>query len=135
MGDRAPVAWPAALLALLTAHLVGDFLVQTEWQATTKNGGLTYPTSRKALLAHVSAYTASFTPAFVWIARRKGPVRAVEVAVAVALPHLAIDDGRIVETWLREVKRAPQPSPGLRVAVDQSFHVVCLLGAALLAGR
>jgi hypothetical protein len=38
-----------------------------------------------------------------------------------------------VELWLHEVKRASQPPPALAVAVDQSFHVICLLGAALLA--
>ena len=55
------------------------------------------------------------------------------VGGAVAIPHLLVDDGRLVDVWLREVKRAQHPPPALTVAVDQSFHVICLLGAALVA--
>jgi hypothetical protein len=130
--DR-PLGWPAVLLSLLASHLAGDFLVQTEWQAVNKTGGLRESRSRKALLAHVIAYTASFSPALAWIARRTSVQRALMVGGAVAIPHLLVDDGRLVEVWVREVKRASQPPPALTVAVDQSFHVICLLGAALLA--
>jgi Protein of unknown function (DUF3307) len=133
VGNRPPVGWPGALLALLTAHLVGDFLIQTEWQAVNKTGGLGDSRSRRALLAHVVAYTASFSPALLWIGRGTSTRRALAVGGAVAVPHLLVDDGRLVELWLRKVKRAPQPPPALAVAVDQSFHVLCLLGAALLA--
>ena len=121
------------LLGLLASHLTGDFLVQTEWQAVNKTGGLREPRSRKALLAHVIAYTASFAPALAWIGRRTSAKRAVMVGGAVAIPHLLVDDGGLVELWLREVKRASKPAPALAIAVDQSFHVICLLGAALLA--
>lgn len=133
MADRTPVGWPGALLALLTAHLVGDFLVQTEWQAVNKTGGLGNSRSRRALFVHVLVYTASFSPAFLWIGSRTSARRALLVGGAVAVPHLLVDDGRLVELWLRKVKRAPQPPPALTVAVDQSFHVLCLLGAALIA--
>lgn len=107
--------------------------MQTEWQAVNKAGGLRESRSRKALLAHVFAYTTSFVPALVWIGRRTSVQRSVMVGGAVAIPHLVIDDGRLVEVWLREVKRAQQPPAALAVAVDQSFHVICLLGAALVA--
>ncbi|MBV8734338.1 MAG: hypothetical protein JO120_06120, partial [Solirubrobacterales bacterium] len=50
-----------------------------------------------------------------------------------AVPHMLVDDGRLVELWLREVKRAQHPPAALAVAVDQSFHVISLLGAALVA--
>ena len=46
----------------------------------------------------------------------------------IALPHVFIDDGRFVAVWLRQVKHSPDPAPSLRLMVDQSFHVVCLLG-------
>lgn len=130
--DRPP-GWPAVLLSLLASHLAGDVLIQTEWQAVNKAGGLRETRSRKALLAHVSAYTASFFPALVWIGRRTSVQRAVMVGGVVAIPHLLVDDGRLVDVWLREVKRAQHPPPALTVAVDQSFHVICLLGAALVA--
>lgn len=127
------MSWPAALLALLASHLAGDFLLQTEWQAVNKTGGLTDPQSRRALLAHVAAYTVAFIPALVWIGTQTNAGRAVAVGAVVAVPHLLIDDGHLVRAWVRDFKRAPNPSPGLLIAVDQSFHVLCLLGAALVA--
>jgi hypothetical protein len=51
----------------------------------------------------------------------------------IAVPHLVLDDGNFVRLWLRVVKRAPDPSPALTISVDQTFHVVCLVGAAALA--
>jgi hypothetical protein len=53
--------------------------------------------------------------------------------VLVAATHLAIDEGRLVRIWLRKVKHAVSPSPALSIAVDQSFHLLCLFGAALVA--
>jgi hypothetical protein len=57
----------------------------------------------------------------------------VAVGALIAIPHLLIDDGRIVSAWLRVVKHVPDPALGLRIAVDQTFHGICLLGAALVA--
>ncbi len=127
------MSWPAALLALLVSHLVGDFLLQTEWQALTKVRGLGDPVSRRALGRHVVNYTVAFTPALVWIGLETSAARAVAVGALVAIPHLLIDDGHLVRSWLRDVKHAREPSPALWMTVDQTFHVLCLLGAALLA--
>ena len=55
------------------------------------------------------------------------------MAVLIAIPHVLVDDGHFVQVWMREVKHAPDPAPSLRLMVDQSFHVVCLLAAALTA--
>lgn len=38
-----------------------------------------------------------------------------------------------MRAWLREVKGADEPTVGISIAVDQSLHLLCLLGAALLA--
>jgi hypothetical protein len=127
------MSWPAALLALLVSHLVGDFLLQTEPQALGKLNGLADSRGRRALLHHLTYYMVAFIPALVWIGAETSVTRAVAVAALVAVPHLLIDDGWIVGFWLREVKRAPNADLGLRIAVDQTFHVVCLLGAALIA--
>jgi Protein of unknown function (DUF3307) len=127
------VSWSAVLLALLVSHLVGDLLFQTEWQAVNKVGGFGDATARRALLHHLGLYMCAFVPALVWIGAETSPARAVLVAAVVAVPHILIDDGHLVSVWLRNVKRAPSPALGLRVAVDQTFHVVCLLVAALIA--
>jgi hypothetical protein len=127
------VTWPAAFLALVVSHAAGDVLLQTDWQALNKVRGLGDPLGRRALLQHVSTYTIAFVPALVWIGLNTSAGRAVAVAAIVSVPHLAIDDGRLVRGWLHEVKGAREPGLGLLIAVDQSFHALCLLGAALLA--
>src|SRR6202030_3870489 len=68
--DRAPaMSWPALFLVLVLSHLVGDFLLQTNWQAIHKIHGLSrIPESRRALLIHGFAYTLAFLPALGWVA-------------------------------------------------------------------
>ena len=127
------MSWSAALLALLVSHLVGDVLLQTEWQARKKPDGLGDRIGRRALVQHVAVYTVCFVPALVWIGAEVDAARAGLVGALVALPHLLIDDGRFVDAWLHRVKRVREPAAGLAIAVDQSFHVLCLAGAALAA--
>jgi hypothetical protein len=127
------MTWPAVLAAFLVCHLAGDLLLQTEWQALTKVRGLGDPEGRRALTAHVLTYMLPYLPVLVWIGEERGVMRAVVVALLIALPHVLVDDGRLVGVWLRQVKHSPDPAPSLRLMVDQSFHVVCLLGVAVLA--
>ncbi|HXW59815.1 MAG TPA: DUF3307 domain-containing protein [Solirubrobacteraceae bacterium] len=122
-----------ALLVLLVSHIVGDVLLQTEWQARTKALGLGDASGRRALAAHLCTYVLAFVPALVWIGVETSAVRAVAVGAFVALTHLLIDDGRLVVAWLENVKHAHNPPLALAIAVDQSLHVVCLLGAAVIA--
>jgi hypothetical protein len=132
-GGDAHVGWSAALLALLISHLVGDVLLQTDWQAQHKTKGLGDAGARRALVNHVAAYTLAFVPALAWIGRHRGPARALAVGGLVAGPHLVIDDGRLVRAWLREVKQTPAAPQALTIAVDQSFHVLSLAAAAVVA--
>jgi hypothetical protein len=127
------MSWPAALVALLVSHVVGDVLLQTDWQALHKVRGLGDPVARRALFRHVATYTIAFVPALVWIGNNTSAARAVAIGALVAIPHLLIDDGHAVRAWLRDVKGAERPTLGLSIAVDQSFHLLCLLGAALVA--
>ena len=127
------MTWSSVLMALLVSHVVGDVLLQTDWEALNKRGGLTGSQSARALLKHLFTYTLAFVPALVWIGEDRSAARALEIAAVVALPHLLIDDGRLVAFWLERVKGAKRPGLALTIAVDQSFHIVCLLGAALLA--
>jgi hypothetical protein len=131
--SREPLAWPPLFASFLVCHLGGDLLLQTEWQALTKVRGLGDPEGRRALLAHATTYTLVYTPALAWIAADRSAVRAAGTAALIALPHILVDDGRFVRSWLRQVKHSPEPAPNLRLMVDQSFHVVCLFGAAMLA--
>jgi Protein of unknown function (DUF3307) len=125
--------WPSLFAAFLVCHLSGDLLLQTEWQALTKVRGLDDPEGRRALIAHATTYTLAYAPALAWIGAGRTPARAAGTAALIGLPHILVDDGRFVRGWLRQVKHSPEPAPGLRLMVDQSFHVVCLFGAAMAA--
>jgi hypothetical protein len=129
------VSWVAVLAAFLVAHMVGDYLLQTDWQARNKRCGLGGdPVARRALLAHVTTYTLAFVPIFVWIADDLDAVWAVVCAALIFLPHLVIDDGRVVSEYMTRVKRANGFEAGLAASVDQSFHVLSLFLVALLVG-
>ena len=52
----------------------------------------------------------------------------------IVIPHWIQDDGRMLDAYMLRVKGLGKTSPGLRIAVDQSFHVVALLLTALLVG-
>jgi hypothetical protein len=129
------VPWVEVFAVLVISHLVGDFLVQTEWQASNKLGGLSGPpTARRALLAHITTYTLCFVPALIWLAGSIGWA-AVGIGVLIAVPHYVQDDGRLLSAYLLRVKRTPSAQPGdlLYVAVDQAFHLLALFCVALLA--
>ena len=129
------MSWVSVFAAFLVAHMVGDYLFQTDWQARNKRGGLSgRGESRRALVSHVTSYTIAFVPAFVWIGTELDAGWAVVAAVLVFLPHLGIDDGRIVRLYLSRVKRADGFDVGLAASVDQSFHVLSLFLVAILIG-
>jgi hypothetical protein len=115
--------------------MVGDYLLQTDWQARNKRCGLGGdPVARRALFAHVTTYTLAFVPAFIWIADELDAAWAVVSAALIFLPHLVIDDGRVVREYMTRVKRANGFEAGLAASVDQSFHVLSLFLVALLVG-
>ena len=126
--------WVEVFAVFVVCHLVGDFLLQTNWQATHKIGGLGRdPVSRRALLSHTLTYTAAFIPALIWIGFEIGAGWAVGVAALIAIPHLLQDDGRALDAYMREVKGVGDDAPpGLRLAVDQTGHFIALFLLALL---
>jgi hypothetical protein len=125
--------WAEVFVVFLVSHLVGDFGIQTEWQAQNKHGGLgPDPSARRALLAHVVTYTLVFVPAFVWLWDDLG-FGVLALAALVSLPHMIQDDGRLLDSYVVHVKRTdPGSHPAVRLAVDQTFHLVVLFGLALL---
>jgi hypothetical protein len=123
------------MAGFLVAHMVGDYLLQTDWQARHKRGGLTGdPVALRALLAHVTTYTLAFVPALIWIGNNTSPGVGVLAGVLIFIPHLIVDDGRLVRFYLARVKRADGFDLGLAASVDQSFHVLSLCLVAILVG-
>ena len=126
--------WPDIVAVLVVCHLAGDYLLQTEWQAANKHGGLgPDPIRRRALFAHVTTYGLAFVPALIWLASDIGGWIAV-AAAAILVPHLVQDDGRLVLSYLRAVKRSSAgPTDFVFIAVDQTLHVLALFAVALAA--
>jgi hypothetical protein len=125
--------WSDVFIVFAVSHLVGDFVLQTEWQAQHKRGGLgPDPVARKALAAHVFTYTLAFVPAFVWLWGDLGP-GVLALAALLAGTHWVQDDGRALAGYARSVKHTdPVRHPAVLAAADQSLHAVVLLGLALL---
>ena len=130
------MAWVEVFALFIVCHLAGDYLLQTEWQATNKRGGLgTDPLRRRALVSHIVSYTLAFVPVFVWLGDDLDAFAVAGVAAGVALPHLVQDDGRLLSRYMDVVKKAPaSQNVSVMAAVDQSFHVLTLLLLALAAG-
>ncbi len=127
--------WAEITIVFWVSHLFGDFLLQTDWQATSKLGGLGRDrTARLALFSHVGVYTLCFVPALIWIGEATSALGAVGLGAVIFIPHLVIDDGRLLHAYMLRVKGSRDPqSAGLVAAVDQSLHLISLWGTALLA--
>lgn len=130
--------WPAVFVTFVVSHAVGDYLLQTDWQARHKHGGLAggreAAISRRALLTHVATYTLAFVPIFValWDSLGAG---VIGVAALVAVPHLMQDDGRMLMAYILRVKRCDaETARQIFTPVDQAFHLLALFLVALVAG-
>ncbi|MBO9534029.1 MAG: DUF3307 domain-containing protein [Solirubrobacteraceae bacterium] len=126
--------WAELFIVLIAGHLVGDFILQTEWQAVYKSGGLSGDRTRaRALWTHVAWYSLSMLPALIWIAQSAGGVAAALGAfVVIAVPHAIQDDRRLLAAYARRVKHMdPDAEPLVMLGLDQSFHTVALLLTAL----
>jgi Protein of unknown function (DUF3307) len=129
------VPWVEVLGVFIVCHLAGDYLLQTDWQATNKHGGLgSDREARRALVTHGATYTLAYVPALIWLAGDLGAA-VLAVAAVIAVTHVIQDDGRLIGAYVRTVKRGElRPGPTL-MAVDQSFHVLALFLVALVAGE
>ena len=128
------MAWPEVYLALLISHLAGDFLLQTEWQAVNKRGGLRRdPMQRRALLLHGLTYTRRLRSRPDLARERDRRARRRRVRARDHAAAHVIDDGRVLFAWMSRVKHNDEPERWLVAAVDQTFHLVCLLPVALVA--
>ncbi len=62
------MTWGETFVVFFASHQAGDYLVQTDWQATHKHGGLSRDRiARGALASHTFTYSLVYVPAFVWI--------------------------------------------------------------------
>jgi hypothetical protein len=127
------VAWVEIFAVLVVSHAVGDYLLQTDWQAMNKRGGLSGDSlAQRALVSHVVSYTAAFVPAAIWLGDDLNPVGVAAFLAAIFFPHLIQDDGRLLGVYIRRVKGAGAASnQTLVTSVDQSLHLVILFATAV----
>jgi hypothetical protein len=127
--------WVEVFAAFVVCHLVGDYLLQTDWQARNKNGGLgPDPLARRALLSHITTYTLAFVPALIWLADDIG-AWAIATGALIAVPHWIQDDRRLLTAYIVGVKHVdPSVNQSVAAAADQTFHFVALFLTALLVG-
>jgi Protein of unknown function (DUF3307) len=127
------VPWVEIFAVFVVSHAVGDYVLQTDWQATNKRGGLGGdPLRRRALVSHVSSYTLAFVPAGIWL-HDLGAGGLALLAVAIFLPHLVQDDGRLLSIYVANVKGARgAATQSVFTQVDQSFHLAALFATALV---
>lgn len=127
--------WTEVFAAFIVCHAVGDYLLQTDWQARNKRGGLgPDPERRRALLSHVTSYTLAFVPVLIalWDSLGAG---VLGIAALVFIPHAIQDDGRLLTAYIRRVKGCDAVTvDSIFTSVDQSLHLVALFLLALLAG-
>ena len=118
----------------IVCHAAGDFLLQTDWQAVNKRGGVgRNREARRALLRHILTYTLAFVPALVWIGDDIGAGWAVLLAAGISIPHLIQDDGRLLSAYIAAIKgRGAGETQTVFMAVDQSFHLLTLFVTALI---
>ena len=119
------------VLILLTGHLLGDWVAQSDWQATNKTR------SWGALAAHVAGYHLVMGLLLLLPVVRDGwPAwKALAVLAASAITHALID-----RRWpVRALMRAAG-SPGFAtvdwgvIAVDQALHLSILAMLAVVLG-
>ena len=111
---------------LIVAHVVGDWILQTEWQAVNKAHNW------RALWSHVFVYHAIVLVALV--ARFGLDNSRVYLAVAVlAATHALLDRGWPVQRLMRLLRvTVDRPQDRwLTTAFDQSIHIVLLALATL----
>jgi hypothetical protein len=129
--------WVEIYAVFVVSHLVGDYLIQTDWQAMNKRGGLRGTREmRRALFSHVTTYTLTFVPALIWLSDSLSVWACVGLAFVIFIPHLIQDDGSLLAAYARAVKKADiGANPSLGAAMDQSFHFLVLFLTALLASK
>ena len=128
--------WVQVFVVFFVSHQVGDYMLQTEWQALNKHGGLTgTPEMRRALISHICTYTLAFVPSLIWLwSSLHAGVFAV--AALIAIPHLIQDDGTLLAAYARTVKKTDiTTNTALAVWLDQAFHFLALFLTALVAGH
>lgn len=116
-----PFAGLSLFDALLVAHLVGDWLLQSEYQALQK------ARAWSALLAHVAIYhVLALGVLLLYFPAQDG--RIYLAILLLAASHAWLDRGTHVVSLMRALRivQHREPERWLHLATDQSLHILAL---------
>jgi len=116
--------------SLLLAHLLGDWILQTEWQATNKQS------SWRAMFSHVVVYHLAILVAlWLWYGFDQPLVYIVVAGLAVS--HAILDRRWPVIALMRALRSSTsgEPEKWLLVVFDQCLHILLLGVSAVLLAR
>ncbi|QFF97784.1 DUF3307 domain-containing protein [Psychrobacillus glaciei] len=102
---------------LLIGHLIGDYLLQTNWMARNK--------SKKwlPLLVHCIVYTVIII-GILYIGNGWLPLNAI---LLIFVSHLILDKRVFVVWWVKNIMGAKEKDAGwLIIIADQIFHIIVL---------
>lgn len=100
---------------LLVAHLIGDYLLQTNWMATYKT------TKLSALLAHCTVYTLSLV-VVAYFTFGSLPFWAIAI---IFVAHVFFDKRTFTVWWVEKIMGSSSKQFGwLVIMVDQVFHII-----------
>jgi hypothetical protein len=111
---------------LLIGHLVGDWILQNDWMARGKKEGLlTLPGT-----VHFAIYAATMTGAL-WLSGvgDEGLAFYLGTGIFFFVSHWLIDTTELVGGWMRVYRQSNLLM--VRVMVDQTLHVLILVGLSL----
>jgi hypothetical protein len=115
---------------LLIGHLVGDWILQNDWMATGKKEGLlTLPGT-----VHFAIYAATMVAAL-WLSGVGDERLAFYLGTGIFffVSHWLIDTTELVGGWMRVYRQSNLLM--VRVMVDQTLHVLVLVGVSLFLSR
>ena len=108
------IAW------LLTAHFVGDWLLQNDWMA---RGKATHCLSA-ACLTHCAVYTATFA-LLLPLVLPLTPTHYLLLLAYIFVTHWLIDGGQLANRWGGLIGQTD--TAFVRIVVDQIFHLLTLV--------
>ncbi|REB10129.1 DUF3307 domain-containing protein [Sporosarcina sp. BI001-red] len=102
---------------LIVGHLIGDYLLQTNWMASGK------ATKWAPLLTHCFVYTSVVSVAFLI---STGMI-SFWMVVIIFLSHIILDRRRFVAWWALAIMGVKEGEPAwLLIIADQVFHIIVL---------
>jgi len=115
---------------LLMAHVLGDWIFQTEWQAVNK------ATDWRAMGAHIVVYHAIVLALLCVRFGFSEPI-VYAVVAGLAVVHTILDRRRPLRSFMRmaRITKHREPEPWFIIAVDQSVHLLALGVATLILTR